>query len=162
VVPVLDPYEKPTPAAPPDQSGTSTTTGTTSKGNQYTTTVQKDSGGNIVSEYTVTTGTNFTTTSDDLTGTSQTIQRNPDGSTTISNCIQKGNVCTTDTGIVNMDDGWGGANPYDASNQSFTLSLPGFSGGVGVGGGGGGVDAAKSLVPAGSLADIYGCNEFGC
>jgi len=160
-VPVLDPNGKPTPPAAPDQSGTSTTTGTTSKGNQYTTTVQKDSGGNVVADYTVTTGTNFTTSQDNLTGTSQTIQRNPDGSTTLFNCIQKQTVCASSNGgIVNYDDGWNGNNPYDASNQSFTLSLPGYSGGAGSGGGDAG--GSKSLVPPGSIVGPGGCDEFGC
>ena len=161
VVPILDPYGTPTPAAPPDQSGTSTTTGTTSQGNQYTTTVQKDSSGNIVAEYTVTIGTNFTMSKDDLTGTSQTIQRNPDGSTTMFNCIQSGTVCASSNGgIINYDDGWHGNNPYDASNQSFTLSLPGYSG-VGAGGGGGG-GGGSSIIPANSVVNPYGCDALGC
>ena len=161
VVTPLDPNGKPTPPSPPDQSGTTITTGKTSQGNDYTTTVQKDSSGNIVAEYTVTIGTNFTTSKDDLTGTSQTIERNPDGSTTMFNCIQNQTVCASSNGgIVNYDDGWNGNNPYDASNQSFTLSLPGYSG-VGAGGGGGG-GSRSTIIPPGSVPDYRGCDEFGC
>jgi hypothetical protein len=152
VVPVLDTSGKPNPAPPPDQSGTSTTTGKTPDGAQYTTTVQKDSGGNVVAENTTIYGQNYTTSKNDLTGTSLTIQRNPDGSTSIFNCIGKGAVCATDSGIVNFDDGWGGKNPYDASNQTFSLFMPG-------GGGGGG---PNSLVPSNSVVGVGGCDALGC
>jgi hypothetical protein len=152
VVPVLDPNGKPSPVPQPDSSGTYTLTGTTPGGAQYATTVQKDSSGNVVSEFTTVIGPNYTTSKNDVTGTSLTIQRNPDGSTSIFNCIQKGTVCATDSGIVNFDDGWGGKNPYDASNQTFSLTMPG-------GGGGGG---PLMNAPGDPTVGIGGCTELGC
>lgn len=123
VMPILDQSGMPAPVQQ-NSDGTVTTTGTTPDGTQFTKTVQKDSSGNVVSVVTTLVGDNFTTSRNDLTGTSMTILRNPDGSTSFFNCIQGGTVCATDSGIINYNDGWNGNNPYDVSNQAVSPSVP--------------------------------------